>query len=479
MKELLIALKKGRQPKYRQLADSLRASIREGHLKPGDKLPSSRELAKAFEMNRHTVMNALSELIAEGWVEAVEKRHYQVVHTLPSTFLKSKSSIERKYVARQREFDFARSLRIGSYVHDKQFRYSFPSGFPDPRLFPIREFKSHLYDALHSKQTLLYGDPKGEQRLLDQVSIYLRRVRNITDRTLVITNGSQEALFLLSQLLIKPGDVVAVEALGYPPAFEAFRFAGAHLQPISIDKEGLIVEDLKKKIKHKKIRFLYITPLHQYPTTVTLSATRRLELYELAYKHNMLIIEDDYDHEFHYSGQPVAPLASFDPGSLVLYVSTFSKILFPSARLGFVAVPDKLGQELAKLKRISSRQNESILQNAIAFWMESGGFEKHLRRMRRAYEQRLISLTETLSEFKNRNHHISWDTPDGGMALWLDINRDSERIAKRAAEIGVRVYPESNYQVEKSIGNHLRIGFSGQTPEENEAGLKKLFSVFR
>jgi len=479
MKELLLALSKGGQPKYRQLADSLRATIREGHLKPGEILPSSRDLARKFNLNRHTVMNALSELVAEGWIEAKEKIHYQVVNTLPSTFLQPQSTVQRKFAIREPNFEFARAVQIGNYVREQQFRHAFPSGSPDARLFPLHEFKSHLYDALHSKQVLLYGDPMGEQRLLEQIAIYLRRVRNINDRTIIVTNGSQEAIFLLSQLLVNPGDYVAVEALGYPPALEALRFAGAKLLPIRVDGEGLVVDDLERQLKQKKVCLLYTTPLHQYPTTVTLSATRRLQLYELAYKHNILILEDDYDHEFHYSGQPVAPLASFDPGGIVLYVSTFSKILFPSARVGFLAVPNKLGQELAKLKRISSRQNESLLQDAIARWMESGGFERHLRRMRRAYEQRLRSMTDTLAELKAQHRQISWTTPDGGMALWLNLNRDSGKVAKRASENGVLVYPEKNYRVEKGSGTHLRLGFSGQAPGENMAGLRALFSALK
>lgn len=478
MKELLLTLSKGRQPKYRRLADGLRGAIREGQIKPGEVLPSSRELARRFRFNRHTVMNALSELAAEGWIESKEKIHYQVVSTLPSTFLKSQAVVQRSFPARELNYDFARAPRIGDYVRNDRYRHAFPSGHPDPRLFPMAEFKSHVYDALNAKRVLLYGDPAGESRLLEQISTYLRRVRNVSDRSIVVTNGSQEAIFLLAQLLVRPGDNVAVEGFGYPPALEALRFSGANLVPIRVDEDGLVVDDLEKQLKRRKIRLLYTTPLHQYPTTVTLSATRRLQLYELAYKHNILILEDDYDHEFHYSGQPVEPLASFDPGGLVLYVSTFSKILFPSARVGFMAVPRRIGDEIARLKRISSRQNESLLQETIARWMESGGFERHLRRMRRTYDERLRAMIDTLTEIKSDHPGISWTNPNGGMALWLNTGIDSEKLARRARENGVLVYPEANYLVEAGAGTHLRLGFSGQTPAENRAGLQALFSVY-
>jgi GntR family transcriptional regulator / MocR family aminotransferase len=479
MKELLFTLPKGRQPKYQRLAEGLRTAIREGHLKAGEVLPSSRELSRRFRFDRHTVMNALSELIAEGWIEAQEKVRYRVVETLPSTFLHPRASVMREFSVRLPKFELARPVKIGDYGQPTKFRFAFPSGFPDPRLFPMGEFKSFVYDALQSRDLLLYGDPTGEQSLVEQISIYLRRVRNVSDRSIVVTNGSQEAIFLLAQLLIRPGDYVAVEALGYPPALEALRFAGARIVPVTVDAEGLVTDHLEKLIKQKKIRLLYVTPLHQYPTTVTLSAQRRLRLYELAYKHGILILEDDYDHEFHYASQPVAPLASFDPGGLVLYVSTFSKILFPSARLGFLAVPSALGRELAKLKRISSRQNESLLQKSLSLWMGSGGFERHLRRVRRAYALRLQAMVTTLEQIKTDHPKLSWRTPDGGMAIWLDTGEDSSKLAARAKEEKIIVYPEQNYLFNGKPGTHLRLGFSGQTPQENTAGLKALSLILK
>lgn len=479
MKELLFNIPKSHAPKYQRLAKGIRTSIKEGHLKPGDILPSTRELSKLFKFDRHTVMNAFRELISEGWIEAQEKIRYRVVETLPSTFLQPRATIRRDFQPRSSIIELARPVAMGDYQNATNFKHSFPSGFPDPRLFPLKEFKSYLYDSLKSSDVLGYGNPIGESGLLEQISIYLRRIRNVGERTIVVTNGSQEAIFLLSQLLIKPGDFVAVEALGYPPAIEALRFAGARIVSVPVDEEGIVTEYLEKQIKQKKIRMIYVTPLHQYPTTVTLSARRRLHLYELAYKHGILILEDDYDHEFHYKSQPVAPLASFDPGGLVMYVSTFSKILFPSARLGFMAVPPAIGKEIAKLKRISSRQNEQILQKALSLWMISGGFERHLGRVRRAYELRLKTMDEILSEIKMDHPKISWNIPDGGMALWLNTGENSSSLAMRAREKKILLHPEKNFLLDSKDGTHLRLGFSGQTPAENIAGLKALSIILR
>ena len=183
----------------------------------------------------------------------------------------NRSSIPNARFARQASVDRLRQEK-------KKWRHSFPSGFPDPRLFPIPELKSELHTALRSRDVLRYEDPGGNPFFVEQVTTYLRRIRNVTGREIVVTHGSQEALFLLAQVLIKPGDWVGVEALGYPPAHAVFRYAGARLEPISIDREGLSVEHLVSVLKRKRIRFLYLTPLHQYPTTVTLSQERRLRL---------------------------------------------------------------------------------------------------------------------------------------------------------------------------------------------------------
>lgn len=479
MKELLVSLEKSNRPKYQVLAEGLRASIRQGRLRPSEGLPSTREMARQFKMNRHTVMNALAELISEGWIMAEEKRGYFVTSTLPDTYLRPKHGARKVLAVQKIDYRFARTLGIDDYAATPNCTFSFPSGFPDLRLFPRVEFKSHFQDALKSKSILSYGDPAGHDGLREEIATYLRRIRNIEDRTIVVTNGSQEAIFLLAQLLIKPGDAVGVEALGYPPAMEALRFAGAKLIPIAVDEEGLSVDDLQLKIKRHRIRFLYTTPLHQYPTTVTLSATRRLQLYELAAKNGMLILEDDYDHEFHYVSQPTAPLASFDPAGLVLYVSTFSKILFPSARVGFMAVPNEVGRQIAKLKRISSRQNEQILQDTICRWMVSGGFERHLRKMRRVYEERRNSILESLSTLSRPlEGRVKWTAPDGGMALWLDIGCDSKVFSESAKRHSLLVNPETAYRLDGRKGTHLRLGFSGHTPSENSKALTELFSLF-
>lgn len=477
MKELNLKLIPHNKSKATSLADTFRAAIKNGILKPSDILPSSRDLALKYKMSRQTVMNALQSLQSEGWIESLEKKHYKVTADLPEKFLIPKIKAPQKKTIELIDLLIPNKIEIADYISDRNYKYAFPSGFPDIRLFPISNFKSALYDSLKSTELLDYGDPRGLPELRVEVEKYLRRVRNVKDRSIIITNGSQEAIFLLSQLLLNDGDCVAVEAKGYPPALEAIKFSGAKIVPVDIDHEGMVTSDLENQIKKHKIKMIYMTPLHQYPTTITLTAARRLKLYEIALKNKIVILEDDYDHEFHYNTNPVAPLASFDPAGIICYVSTFSKILFPSARVGFMAVPEPLARELSKLKRITSRQNDHLTQGAIAQWMKSGEFEKHLRKMRRIYHERKNAMVEELQYFQNKGKNISWADPEGGMAMWINIHRNSTLIAKKALEKSIFVAPEKKFNLDNTDGTHLRLGFTGQTVQENKEGLKELMKL--
>jgi GntR family transcriptional regulator/MocR family aminotransferase len=241
--------------------------------------------------------------------------------------------------------------------------------------------------------------------------------------------------------------------------------------PVKVDEQGMDPDALEAAIAKGVLHLIYLTPHHQYPTTVTLPAARRLRIYELASRHQIPIIEDDYDHEFHFRCQPIAPLASNDPSGLVIYVSTLSKVMFPSIRIGALAVPSALYEPLNSLRTIVTRQNSIILQDAVARWMDSGGFERHLRRMRRVYEERRDTSVAALAQAKARGLPLSWAAPDGGMAMWVDCGADADEVARLAAEAGVFVNPESNYHLgPPRRRTHLRLGYANQNPEELRAG---------
>lgn len=481
MKELSLKLAASKKPEYLRIADAVRAAFHDGRIAPGESLPSTRELAADLGCHRHTVMSALEELVAEGWLVAQQRKSYSASQTLPTGFFEPGRPSGRPLARRRHQWRLARSPQLEPLASGRYpFKHNFVVG-PDLRLFPFDEFKTHLNDSLRRSGARLfdYGDPFGQPALIAELNTYLRRMHAIKERRIIVTHGSQEAIYLAAQLLLRPGDEVAVESLGYKPAFAALRAAGARLVPISTDAEGINCDELKRACSRGRLRLIYITPLHQYPTTVTLTVSRRLRLYELASRHGVPILEDDYDHEFHYRCQPLPPMASDDPGQLIIYVSTFSKVFSPSARIGFMAVPEALAKPLSNLRRIITRQNDYLMQDAVARWMRSGGFERHLRRTRRVYEERRDALIECLETGRRGGLPLSWIPPDGGMAVWLNIGADARKAAKLADQEGIYVSHEGEHQLIRGPSRHLRLGFANQTPEEIRPGMEKILAVLR
>ncbi len=456
MRELNLTLVDSDEPKYLRLAEAIRRAIEAGQLQPGELLPSTRQLADRHDAHRHTVMNALAELVAEGWLESEPGRGYRVVAGLPRYFN-------------------AENPPVGTSVPVEQPRYAFPSGQPDLRLFPTDEYYAILREVLRDSDPLAllgYDDPSGCSDLILQLAHYLRRLRDISSPEIVITNGSQEGLFLIAKLLVRPGDTVAVEEIGYSPGWDALKLAGGKLVGIPVDRQGLVPEALETLARTTRVAAVYVTPLHQYPSTVTMPLERRRDLYQVAHRYGIPILEDDYDHEFHYRSRPLAPLRSRDPEGLVYYTSTFSKVVYPSARLGFVVLPPGQGARCAELKRITTRQSNTLVQLAQARWMEGGGFERHLRRMRRAYQLRLSCMAGALERGRQElGLPLSFELPDGGMSMWVDFGVDSAELVRRAQASGVAVRPGSSYRLDEGASTYLRLGFASSEPDEIEKGI--------
>ncbi|MGE5625587.1 MAG: PLP-dependent aminotransferase family protein [Bacillota bacterium] len=484
MHELTLSIPDDGRPGYLRIADALRNAIQAGLVKPGERLPSSRALAAKLGVHRHTAIAAMDELVAEGWLEAGQRRAHRVCAVLPSEFFKPKGGAKATAFERKFKWRLARestTLICGLAIHGN-YRHVFQGGLPDLRLFPYDEFRACMAESLRRSPPAYggYGDPAGHPEFIERLEEYLRRMRALTGRRIVVTHGAQEGIFLIAQLLVSPGDKVAVEMPGYAAAWDAIRAAGGEPVPLKVDGNGMDPEALEAAIERQRVRLIYLTPHHQYPTTATLPTARRLRIYELASRHQIPIVEDDYDHEFHYRSQPIAPMASADPCGLVLYVSTLSKIMFPSARIGFLAVPEELFGPLSRQRAIVTRQNSIFLQDAIARWMESGGFERHLKRMRRVYEERRDTAIDCLEAGRRDGLPLAWTVPDGGMALWVDTGLDSDAVAARAAEAGVFVSTESEFRAGPSrTGTHLRLGFASQTPEEIRAGMELLLGAVK
>lgn len=482
MRDFFLSIPQDGTPVYLRIAEGLRQAIQAGRLKPGERLPSSRRLAAMLGIHRHTISAAAEELVAEGWLEGGQRRAYRVCAMLPPEFSSPKAGQRGAAPSSKLKWRFVRqALPFRSPpVRGRGFRYAFPAGVPELRLFPYEEFRKCVSQTLRHSPTIFggYGSPEGYAPFIERLSLYLRRVRALSGRRIIVTHGSQEAVFLVAQLLLGARDAVAVEELGYPAAWGAFRTAGATIVPIRLDENGIVPEALEAAIGQHKIRLIHLTPHHQYPTTVTLSTERRLQIYELASHHHIPIIEDDCDHEYHFRSQPIAPIGSSDPSDLVIYCSTLSKLVFPSIRLGFLAVPETLYEPLLNMRVMTTIQSGILLQDVLTRWMDTGGFERHLTRMRLLYQERRDALAQALTDGRRKGLPLTWKVPDGGMALWLDCGVDSDAVAREAAARKVFVPPESFYRPLGPVaGTHLRLGYASQTPDEIRRGTALLLEA--
>lgn len=459
------------RPLFLRIADAVRRGIQTGALHSGETLPSARNLANQLSCNRHTVMAAYQELIAQGWLESVERRLYRVASHLPI----EKSSFAAKQSEHQAEsFTWQLNQPLISQPQPEkaahQYRFNFAGGSPGVNLFPHQEFKSYVRDA-YSKiepNDAHYGQGQGNEAFLAQAQTYLRRIRGITDKEIISVNGSQEALYLIARLFVKPGDNVLVESLGYKPAWDAFRLAGANLIGVRQCETGIDIAHLQALLAQQSFKFIYLTPLHQYPTTVTLPIQHRAAVYALAVEYNLPIVEDDYDHEFHYDSQPLAPMAATDPHGLVIYLSTFSKIFYPGCRLGMMAVDKVIAPTILAYRKIINHKPNPMLQRAVAEWMRSGGFERHLRRMSKVYRQRRDHMLSLITERQQQGVELGCQQPAGGMALWLDIKRGASEFEQLCKQKDIYLMAEAHFHLDptQSQNRYMRMGFAGIAPQQ-------------
>lgn len=468
--------------KYLAISNALRLAIKQRQINESEQLPSARQLAQQLTTNRHTIMAAYNELIAQGWIISRQRQGYFVADNLPT--FSSQPAHQSPQTTKAFQWQFTKHIPATAPQTAAEYRYNFAGGTPDISLFPFNEFKSYVSDALSRPQIteLNYGGVAGFSPLIEQVKHYLRRARSLTDREIIITNGSQEALYILSQLLLSPQHSVATEAMGYAPAWRSFQSAGANIISIAQDENGIIPSALEQAITNQlatshPISLIYLTPLHQYPTTVTLPISRRHAIYQIASHYHIPIIEDDYDHEYHYRCQPLAPMASDDPNGLVIYLSTFSKIMFPGARIGFMALDAPLADAVKNYKTIMNHKVSVPMQDAIARWMQAGAFERYLRKATRIYEQRRNFMAQQLSHYQDQGLITSFTIPDGGMAMWVQLNQSAKRLTQWALANDIYIQQEQQFLVKENqtSDQFIRLGFAGMAEEDIELGLQQLF----
>jgi GntR family transcriptional regulator/MocR family aminotransferase len=479
--ELAIAVdRQAGVPLFRQIARAISDDIRRGRLRPGQSLPGTRTLARTLGVQRLTVVAAFDELLAEGWLATQPARGTFVTADLPDPPRPARpaGAIERPGVPAGLGVDLGAGPPL-------QMPYDVPGGGllfapnrPDVRLIPADLIGRAYRRAIRSGQGVLlsYGRPHGHLRLRVALAGMLSATRGlaVAAEDICVTRGSQMALSLLARALVGPGDVVAVEEIGHRPGVEAFRLAGAGIAPVPVDRDGLAVESLEALARAGRLRAVYLTPHHQYPTTVTLPAARRLRLLHLARTHRFAVIEEDCDHEFHYDGRPVLPLASIDPHGVVAYVGTFSKVLAPGLRIGYVVAPRPLLARIAAHRLHTDVSGDRVLEYALATLIEEGAIQRHVRRVRREYMARRGVLVEALG--RRLGDALTFDVPAGGLGLWVQapVELDIETWAARARARGAVIATARAFACDGRPRQFARLGFGSLDREELVEGVRRL-----
>lgn len=447
------------QPLFLQLAQAVTDAIRRGRLKPGEALPGTRELAGLLGLNRNTVVAGYAELAAEGLVNARVGGGTFVAAQLPAPRPRAGAGDPAP------TFDLAPPLPLPPpYPSPAPGALAICNAMPDARLFPAqalaRAFRRALGQRLRS--ALDASDACGHPRLRAELAAMLARTRSlpVTPDNLMVTRSIEQAIDLVARTLLQPGDVVVVEALGYPPAWRVLELAGARLLPLPLDHEGLDVDALEGLLRQQRVRAVFLTPHHQFPTSVVMSAARRARLGSLAVAHGFAIIEDDYDHEFHYAGKPVLPIAAGPHRANVVYVGSLSNLLAPGIGTGFVTAPPGVFPRLASLRAASDARGDAAMECAIAELFEDGELLRHMRRVRRTYASRRDALADALRS--RLGSALDFRLPEGGMGLWAkaDPAIDLGAWCAAGAHQGVQLFDASRYDFRRQLQPCLRLGFS-------------------
>ena len=483
--DLSLSQPSGEQDLWRWLYTELRGAILDGRLKPGARMPSTRSLGMQYSLSRGTVVVAFDQLQAEGYTRTEVGAGTYVASGVPDGFLsptrKPASLVlpRSKAAFSKRAQDFLKGVEVlpASHTIGKAFRTYEPA----IDLFPVDLWARVSSRVLRRAPRSLYGhgSAAGYHPLCRAIAEYVGASRGVhcSAEQIIVTSGTQQALDLIGRFLLANGDRVWMEDPGYSGALQTLRTTGARIVPIPVDEDGLIVSAGRKLAPNAKLA--YVTPANQFPMGVTMSADRRLDLLRWATNANAWIIEDDYDAEYRYSGRPVAALQAIDSSGCVIYVGTFTKMLFNALRLGFMVLPERLVEAFASARTFVDRHPPTLDQAILAEFITEGHFGHHLRRMRQIYAERI----EVLKTAADKHLDGVVDVVHAGAGVrtlgWLKTWKSDHDAAQQARKFGLEVEPLSVFTIKHKQPPALMLGFAGCNPAELRRGVTVLTTALR
>lgn len=477
---------------YMQVYEGIRDAIRRGPLSHGTRLPSTRRLANVLGVSRNTTTKAFDQLRSEGYLASQVGSGTYVADNLPeqytqvrpptseSTSFSSSTQVPNAdsgpvSLSNRAEQLMDRSL---SLIDDPVKENAFRPGIPAFDAFPIETWSklaSRRWRTLPTNR-LEYGNPAGYPPLREQIAEYLRTARGARCEAeqVIIVSGVQQAFSLIARVLLNPGETVCVEDPGFPQMRGAFAAAGTEVHPVPIDRDGFVppTGDLSP-------RMVGITPSHQYPLGITMSPSRRQELLSWSAENDVWILEDDYDSEYRYSGRPIAALQGMSNDGRVLYTGSFSKVLFPALRLGYLVVPPPLKEPLTKMRTVTDRSPPRVAQMILADFMNEGHFEKHIREMRMLYANRQTVLLEALDE--HLGDFITPDPSNAGLHLvgYLPDGVADQTVAEQLFQHGIIALPLSFYSTKPLDQDGLLLGYAPVPQDEIRKKVRQMADILQ
>ncbi|WP_346882896.1 PLP-dependent aminotransferase family protein [uncultured Algibacter sp.] len=470
-----------KQTLYLQLTNQFITLIKNGSLPSKTKLPGSRTLSQLINVHRKTVVACYEELTLQGWVESIPQKGTFVNENIPVLQQQKLGEVVKEVKQDISGFSFTINKilnRTFPQHFDDTFMYV-NDGVSDVRLAPTKEI-TMLYKKWANKKSSInelgYGTTYGNDLLRETLVTYLNETRglNITKDHIIITRGSQMGMFLAAQLLVSDNDYIITGETNYSSSDTTFEFAGARLLRVPVDEHGLSTVAVEHLCEKHSIKAIYTTPHHHHPTTVTMSAERRIHLLNLAKRYKFAIIEDDYDYDFHYNHAPILPLASHDKNGNVIYVGSVCKAIAPVYRVGYLVASKDFVDECAKLRRFVDRQGDALLELAFADFIKSGNLDRHIKKVVKLYKVRRDLFCRFLKS--ELGDYFSFEVPKGGMAVWVTLNKPlSWESVSKIAETQKLIIPEwQRYDMAKTGHNAIRIGFAAYNETEIQELINRL-----